>query len=99
MSQEFRLIATLDLKPGSWEKIADVVKECVEQTRKEEGNHFYVANFDQESPNRLIFLETWSSQATLDIHMQTEHFKKLAKTLEAYLEKPMQVVKLTEISV
>lgn len=98
MSQPFRLVATLDLKPGSWEKIAAVVKECVIQTRKEEGNEFYTGHFERGNQNRVVFIEHWINQAALDFHMQTAHFKNLAKTVEPYLERPMQLLFLTEIN-
>lgn len=97
MSQELRLVATLDLKAGSWEKIAAVVKECVEQTRQEEGNQFYAAHFEQGNNNRVVFIEHWASQKALDFHLQTAHFQKLAKTVEAYLERPMNLLFLNEI--
>lgn len=98
MSQPLRLVATLDLKPDSWEKIAAVVTECEIQTRKEEGNLFYTAHFERGNRNRVVFIEHWVDQAALDFHMQTPHFNNLAKATEPYLEQPMQLLFLTEIN-
>lgn len=97
MLRDFRLIATLDLKKDAWEKISAVVNECVALTRKEEGNRFYTAHFERGNQNRVIFIEHWASQEALDFHMQTNHFLNLSKTVEPYLERPMQISFLTEI--
>ncbi|CAI3949033.1 Quinol monooxygenase YgiN (YgiN) (PDB:1R6Y) (PUBMED:15613473) [Commensalibacter communis] len=97
MSQELRLIARCDLKSGAWENISSVVKECVVQSRKEAGNHLYTAYFEQGNHNRVIFIEHWSSQEVLDLHMTTEHFQNLVKAMKPYLEQPMEVILLDEI--
>ncbi|CAI3945120.1 putative quinol monooxygenase [Commensalibacter papalotli (ex Botero et al. 2024)] len=97
MSQEFKLIATLDLKQDVWEKISAVVNECVALTRQEEGNQFYAAHFERGNQNRVVFIEHWANQEAFDLHMQTDHFLNLSKTVEPYLERPMQILFLTEI--
>ena len=70
---------------------------CVGPTRAEAGNDMYALHRDKQDPSLFVFVEHWKSQAALDEHMQTPHFKQLAKALEPVLAQPMIVHVLSPV--
>ena len=48
-------------------------------------------------PGRFYFDETWESQAALDKHIATPHFKRLEKTVGELIEEPFEVNILKKI--
>lgn len=59
------------------EEFLNIAKELVAETRKEPGNISYQLIQDREKKDTYVFLEQWPDQEALDIHMATEHFKRL----------------------
>ena len=63
----------------------------VEETRKEPGNQAYQLIQSREFPNIYAFMEQWPSQEALDIHMESEHFKKLIKEISKIVEGSLEI--------
>lgn len=98
MTQEINLVAIAEIKEGTWNHIADAVNECVVQSRKEEGNRYYTAYFQEDKPNRIVFIECWANQDALDKHGQTKHFQNLMQTVKPYALKPLELLKLISVT-
>ncbi|MCI5699280.1 MAG: antibiotic biosynthesis monooxygenase [Lachnospiraceae bacterium] len=64
------------------DKFIALAKELVEETRKEPENISYELIRGREGKNVFAFLERWPSQAVLDAHMRTEHFKRLIPQIQ-----------------
>jgi quinol monooxygenase YgiN len=65
-------------------------------TRAEQGCKSYEL-YESDSTGRFYFDETWESQAALDKHIATPHFKHLEQAIEELLEEPFEVNILTRI--
>jgi quinol monooxygenase YgiN len=55
-------------------------------TRKEKGCICYNLHQSTDDETKFIFYEQWASQAALDEHMQTDHFKAMQTATEGKLE-------------
>ena len=74
-----KVIAKRGLLPGAYEEYAALVKPLVDETRTEPGCIDYALYYDA-AENTAVMIETWESQAHLEVHLQ-----KL--TASGYLEK------------
>lgn len=98
MTQEINLVAILEIKEGTWPKIADVVHQCVARSREEKGNHGYTAYFDKEDQHKIVFIECWANQQVLDEHCKSEHFQKLMHSVKPYALKPLELLNLIPVT-
>lgn len=97
MTQEINLVAILEIKEGSWSDLADAVHHCVEESRKEAGNHAYDAYFQKNHSNRIVFIERWENQQAIDYHCKTEHFQNLMRVTKKYAVKPLELLTLVSV--
>ncbi len=78
MAEDIRLVAYVHAKPGQEDFLRDAMLAGVAPTRAEPGCLMYVLHRDASNPAMFVFVEHWKSQAALDEHMQTPHFKAVA---------------------
>ena len=83
--------AELTIKDGLQKKFLEVVKSCIEATRKEAGNISYVLYAGLEDPCKFTFLEEWTSKEALDEHMKTEHFNAFGAEMKELAGAPMKL--------
>lgn len=69
------VIATMQLKPGTRDKVLEAAKPCIAATVKEAGCHLYDLNVSTSDPDRLTFVEKWESKEHLAAHAKSEHIK------------------------
>ena len=62
-------------------KILGLSKEPVEASRKDGGNIDYDIYQSQTDPTKMMIFETWSDQASLDVHSAAEHFTRIVPKL------------------
>ncbi len=65
--------------------------ELVEETRKEPGNASYQLIKSREFGNIYAFLEQWPDQESLNIHLESAHFKKLIGEISKVTEVPLEI--------
>ena len=75
-----KLIARLEAKPGREEFLEDAMRELAVPSRGEEGCLMYDLCRPKGEPGTVIVLEEWTSQAALDEHMASPHFKGFLET-------------------
>lgn len=85
------VMATIVAKPEGRAALEALAMECVKETRKESGCISYELYAALEEQNRAMFVERWESQAALDAHMRTPHFKKYAAGSEPLLARAPEV--------
>ena len=83
--------ARIEIKNGKIQEFAAALDKCVVNTRKEAGNHSYTPYTDLADPHKFIIVEEWESQASLDAHMQTPHFKQLIEELDNLAAAPADI--------
>lgn len=69
----------------------ELAKKLVEETRKEPGNLSYQLIQSREAKNIYAFMEQWPDQEALNVHMESDHFKKLIAEIEKVVEGPLKI--------
>ena len=83
-------------KQEEWLKMAD---ELATETWKEAGCIAYSFVISDSSPTRFFIIEEWASQAHLQAHFETEHFKRLVPLMDGISEMPALDVCKSALSV
>jgi quinol monooxygenase YgiN len=67
-----------------------LLQDMVAPTHAEPGCKLYEL-YDSDSRGRFFLYERWESQAALDLHMATPHFKRLKQTGEELVREPFEI--------
>jgi quinol monooxygenase YgiN len=79
------------VKDGALEQILSVARQLVAETVKEAGCKRYELTKNIRDDNHLLILETWESQAHLNAHLQSAHFKALSPQMDAFRINPSEL--------
>lgn len=90
----FILIASFEAKLGREEALRRELDAMVEPSLAEDGCLGYRPYLSPNDPSRMIIVEEWASQAALDQHFQTPHFKRAADALGDILAEPFSLTRL-----
>ena len=82
------LVVTKDVPVENQEKWLKMAKELSSETWKEDGCIMYTFVKSKGNPTRFFILEEWASQAHLDAHAVSEHFKRLVPAMDAISSMP-----------
>lgn len=66
-----KVIAHIDIIPEFLEEVIAIQQEAVTVTLTEPGCIEYALFQQADAPHRLTFVETWASEAALQLHMET----------------------------
>lgn len=80
--EELRIVATVIVKKEFREELIPVFQTVVDESRKEDGNISYELLCDVKDPLKFIIWEVWKSQAAIDLHNSSGHFKAFAGAIE-----------------
>ena len=72
-------VAKYTCKPGIRDELIRIVKDNVENTRKEDGNISYDHFVSYENEDDMYVLERWESYEKFAPHSLTEHHKRFCK--------------------
>ncbi|AZC89530.1 hypothetical protein C4K29_3229 [Pseudomonas chlororaphis subsp. piscium] len=98
MSDEIRVVAILQAKPGQGAELERVLRAGVAPSRAEAGCLSYELHRDIDQEGRFVFVETWADRAAIETHRQMPHYKTMINAaLEHVLER--QVCLLSAIAV
>lgn len=92
-----RVTAEFLLKDGVYEEALKTARELIEITRTENGCIQYNMVQSNENEKELMIFECWEDQSVLDIHSESEHFKRLVPKLAKLCEKTPVVKTYTQI--
>lgn len=87
---EVRVIARCEARKGNEDELRALLQGMLAPTRAEQGCKSYEL-YESDSTGRFYFDETWESEAALDKHIATPHFKYLEQAIEKLLEEPFEV--------
>jgi quinol monooxygenase YgiN len=87
---EVRVIARSVACKGKEDQLRALLQGMLIPTRAEQGCTWYEL-YESDSRGRFYFDETWESQAALDKHIATPHFKHLEKAIGELLAEPFEV--------
>lgn len=81
-----KIVAQFFIKENEIENVLELCKPLVEETRKEAGCIKYEACQNNNDKNHLVILEEWENQEYLDMHSNSDHFKKYVPQIVALSE-------------
>lgn len=87
---EVRVIARSVARKGKENQLRALLQGMLAPTRAEPGCESYEL-YESDSTGRFYFDETWESQAALDKHTATRHFKHLEQAIGELVEEPFEV--------
>ena len=89
---ELKIVAIMIVKPEAVKEILPVFQAVVQGSQEEEGCISYNLHQDINDSTRFVMLEEWKSQAAIDFHNNTEHFK-------TFIEGSKDMIVKSEISI
>lgn len=81
-----KIIATIVVKESFKDEMIQILHKVVDETRKESGVISYDLHQDQKDPLKFVILEFWKSQADIDMHNETAHFKEFISAIDGKVE-------------
>ncbi|MGB2627559.1 MAG: putative quinol monooxygenase [Candidatus Acidiferrum sp.] len=87
---EVRVIARSVARRGSENQLRELLRGMLAPTRAELGCKLYEL-YESDSEGRFYFYEIWESQAALDRHAASPHFKHLERTVARFVQEPFEV--------
>ncbi|MDL2277703.1 antibiotic biosynthesis monooxygenase, partial [Parabacteroides sp. OttesenSCG-928-G07] len=91
--EELIIVAHVTVKAQYKDAMTAAFKDVVEGTRKEAGNVSYVLYEHADNPLKFTFVEVWKSQAAIDAHNNSAHFKKFAQILDGKADLEIHTMK------
>ena len=79
-----KVIAEDFINPEFIEKVKPLYQELVLLTKKEDNCIDYNLFIDQDEPGHFIFIEEWPSMEALEMHCNTEHFRRLVPLIDKH---------------
>lgn len=83
---KIHLIAIIKAKSEHREEVLSVLKNMVEQTRKEESCELYSLHQDIEDQNTFTFYEIWKSKEGLDAHNLQPYIQAFGELVDEKLQ-------------
>ena len=79
-----KVIAEDFINPEFIEKVKPLYQELVLLTKQEDNCIDYNLFIDQDEPGHFIFIEEWPSMEALEMHCNTEHFRRLVPLIDKH---------------
>jgi quinol monooxygenase YgiN len=93
---EVRVIARAVARRGKENQLRELLRGMLAPSRAEWGCKLYEL-YESDSKGRLYFYEIWESQAALDQHAASAHFKHLEQTVGELVQGLFEVNVLQQI--
>ena len=88
--------STFKAKPGMRGKVLEIVRPCIEATRKETGCMRYELFMASEDDVTLQFIEEWADIEALRAHMASPHLVEYRERRKGFVEEEGGVLKIFE---
>ncbi|WP_072362535.1 putative quinol monooxygenase [Chitinophaga sancti] len=76
-----KIVARVTVSPENRKDVLASILKCAALSRAEEGNVYYNVTEHVSNPAIIVILEEWKSQAAIDFHNSTAHFKELVQAI------------------
>jgi len=93
---EVLVIAKFVARAGAEDQLRTLLQGMLAPTRAEPGCELYEL-YEADTRGRFFFYERWESQAALDQHIATPHFKRLQQAGGELLSEPFEINILKKI--
>ncbi|OMP75657.1 MULTISPECIES: putative quinol monooxygenase [unclassified Chitinophaga] len=92
--KSLKIVAKFKVTPATKEAVLASIVKCAELSRAEEGNIYYDVTAHVSNPDIIVILEEWKSQAAIDFHNSTAHFKELVENIAGKAEITIDILTL-----
>jgi quinol monooxygenase YgiN len=86
-----RVVAHLIAKPDKIDETRDALLSLLEPTRAEKGCIRYELMQNNVDPTDFAFVEEWSGDEALDLHLQTDHINLVVSRAEELFAAPPDI--------
>ncbi|AJY77965.1 monooxygenase [Paenibacillus beijingensis] len=90
------ITAILQAKPGKEQLLRQELLKVVTPSRAEKGCLNYILHQSVENEAIFVFYETWKDEESINLHIETDHYKQYRHHTEALIE-TRQVYRLQEV--
>jgi quinol monooxygenase YgiN len=87
---EVYVIARSVARRGRESQLGELLRGMLAPTRAESGCKLYEL-YESDAKGRFYFYEIWESQAALEKHAASPHFKHLEQTVGEFVQEPFEV--------
>ena len=91
------IIASFHVKPECVEIFKGMAMECVEESRKEEGNSSYHLYTGKTDKTKFFFVENWKDEKAIETHNASAHFQKFAGAFSPFVKENPIIEQTVEI--
>jgi quinol monooxygenase YgiN len=91
------ITAKVTLRPGTSDEFLEAYRWMRPRVLSDPGAILYELHRSADDPDTFIFYERYESKEAFDYHLSTEHFKKLAATIDPLMAAPGDIGTWTEI--
>ncbi len=92
-----KVIAEDFIKPDCVEKVMPLYRELLSATRKEPLCIAYELYIDEKDPGHFIFIEEWPDRAALELHCESEHFRRLVPLIDQHKRQDPQYILMNSL--
>ncbi|CEJ68145.1 Antibiotic biosynthesis monooxygenase [Chryseobacterium oranimense G311] len=75
MDEKIIILAEIPVKPEYFEEVKALCENTLKHTLQEKGCEAFYQTFKRDEPYTLVFFEIFSSQKSLDTHMNEDYTK------------------------
>lgn len=97
-TETLRVVAHLKAKPDKIEETREALIELINPTRDEDGCVRYELTQNNDDPTDFTFVEEWTSDSSLDEHLQTDHIRKLQSRAGELFASPPDIRRYTLVA-
>ena len=85
------VVATFQVNEGQQAEFAGYLREMIDITKQEDGCIAYDLYGATDGSSECVMVEIWESRENLDLHLDSDHFKKFIPGTEAFLCAPASI--------
>ena len=97
-TETLRVVAHLTAKPDKIEETREALIELIVPTRDEKGCVRYELTQNNDDPTDFTFVEEWTSDTSLDEHLQSAHIRKLQSRGDELFAAPPDIRRYTLVA-
>ena len=96
---ELVVVSHLTVKPGKRDLVLDALRDDLATAHGEEGVVRFAVHQVIDEPEKLVVIEVFRTKADVDVHYQTDAFKKIVEILPDLLEGDVDVIQTEPIPI
>lgn len=89
-----RINCMVDVTPQTRNAVIALSKELVDSSKNDAGNISYDLMESATDPSKMMILETWENQPSLDKHSASAHFTRLVPQIQKLAKMEIQIFKM-----